>query len=370
MMNFADIKYLGTQTFKEWGDDKASRLAAALAYYTVFSIPPLLILFLVIAGQVYDETAVRSQLLTQISGLVGETGAEAIAAILENASRPGGTIIATVVSFVTLIFGASGVFGQLHDAFNVIWDVEQKETGGMLDTIKDRFFSFTMVLGVGFLLLVSLVISSVLAGLNELINSSMPTLIFLAQMINFFVSFGIISLLFALIFKIVPDIEIEWRDVWIGAIVTAFLFTVGKWGIGLYLGNSAPSSTYGAAGSLIVILLWVYYSTQILFLGAEFTQVYATKFGSGVRAEEGAVIVSDLLNEEPSVPQIVNPALLRETAVSTPPAPVPKPLRPLEQPINRLQSGVVTVFGTALGVWGVVKQIFTGRRRNRRASYW
>lgn len=369
-MNFADIKYLATQTVKEWSEDKAARLAASLSYYTVFSIPPLLILFLVVAGQLYDQTAVRTQLIDQISGLVGPTGAEAIGMILDNASSPEGTIIATLVSFATLLFGASGVFGQLQDALNTIWNVEIVESGLLL-TIQKRFFSFTMVLGVAFLLMVSLVVSSWLAALNTFVSDVIPTLVILAQIVNFMVSLVVISVLFALIFKVVPDIKIAWGDVWIGAIVTALLFTIGKWGIGLYLGNSAPSSTYGAAGSLIVILLWVYYSAQILFFGAEFTQVYANKFGSGVKADEGAKLVWDAGQTAP--PSASNdsmrgwPAL--ETAVHAhqarqaidhqpaPPPQVPDALKPVEQLVGQLQKAVVSVFGAILASWLLLKRL-------------
>lgn len=374
-MNFSDVKYLATQTVKEWGEDDASRLAASLAYYTVFSIPPLLILFLVIAGQIYgDQAALRDQLTSQISGLVGPEGADAIESILENADNPSGTIIATVVSFATLIFGASGVFAQLHDTLNKIWNVEIKESN-LIETVKERFFSFTMVLGVGFLLLVSLVISSGLAAFNDVVSNAMPSLILLAQIINFVVSFGVVTLLFALIFKIIPDAEIAWNDVWVGAVATALLFTIGKWGIGLYLGNSAPSSTYGAAGSLIVILLWVYYSAQILFFGAEFTQVYANKYGSGLQAEENAVLTQDAANtavQDPIAEDDIRGWPTLESAVSahhsrlrrpvtasttTLSAELPPSLQKAEKGVASFQQGVVTLTSYVVAAWQLVKRI-------------
>lgn len=291
-MDVNALKYLVTQSFAEWREDNASRLSAALAYYTIFSIPPLLIIAIAIAAQLFDRAAVQQQVINQIGGLIGDAGAEVVESILDNSDEPGETAVAAIISVFTLLLGASGVFGELHNALNAIWEVQAKPGRGIWGTIKDRFFSFTMVLGVGFLLLVSLIISAGLAAVNEFISGVMPGLVILAQVINFLVSFGVVTLLFGLIYKVVPDVKIAWRDVWVGALVTAFLFTVGKFAIGLYLGNSAPGSTYGAAGSLIVLLLWVYYSAQILFFGAEFTQVYANRFGSRIVADEDAVAIS------------------------------------------------------------------------------
>ncbi len=301
-MKFKEIKYLVTQSFAEWSEDKASRLAAALAYYTIFSILPLLIIIIAIAAQVFERSLVQQQLVRQIATLVGQTGAEAIEAILENASEPEDSLLAAIVSIITLLLGASGVFGQLYDALNTIWEVQAKPGRGILGTVKDRFFSFTMVLGVGFLLLVSLIISTALQAFNELVSGILPSFLFLAQTLNFLISFAVVTILFALIYKVVPDVRVAWRDVWIGALVTAFLFAVGKWAIGLYLGNSAPGSTYGAAGSLIVLLLWVYYSAQILFLGAEFTQVYANKYGSRIVADETAVSLTPAARAQQGIP--------------------------------------------------------------------
>ncbi|MCA9969408.1 MAG: YihY/virulence factor BrkB family protein, partial [Anaerolineales bacterium] len=231
-MKPADFKYVITQTFAEWREDNASRLAAALAYYTIFSIPPLLIIAIAIAAQLFDRAAVQQQVLEQLSGLLGGEGTAVIQAVLENADQPAESTLAAALSVVTLLFGASGVFGQLQSALNTIWEVEPKPGRGILGTVKDRFFSFTMVLGVGFLLLVSLVISSILAALNQFVSGALPGAMVLAQLLNFVVSFGIITTLFALIFKVVPDVEIAWRDVWVGAAITALLFTVGKWAIG------------------------------------------------------------------------------------------------------------------------------------------
>ncbi|MCO5191308.1 MAG: YihY/virulence factor BrkB family protein [Anaerolineae bacterium] len=275
--NFETIRYLAVQSFREWAEDNASRLAAALAYYTVFSLPPLLVISLAIIGRLYDRQIAREQLLMQTVGLVGETGSKAIAQILENASDPRASSTAAIISVVILLFGASGVFNQLQNAMDTIWNVPKQSGSGIVGKITNRIFSFTMVLVVGFLLLVSLILNTILAAFSEFLGGLAPEAVLLGCILNFVISLGGVAVLFALIFKVIPDTHVQWRDVWPGAIVTALLFSVGKWTIGLYLGQSAPSSVYGAAGSLIVILVWVYYSAQILFLGAEFTQVYANR---------------------------------------------------------------------------------------------
>lgn len=369
-MKFSDMKQLVQQTVQEWSDDDASQLAASMAYYTVFSIPPLLILFLVAAGRVFNqaESDVRARLINEISDLMGESGAAAIEGILENASQPGGSIIAVVVGVATLLFGASNVFGQLHKALNKIWNVETTSEG-IMATIKARFFSFTMVFGVGFLLLVSLVISSLISSFNEYISTLLPFSVVFVQVMDIVVSVGIITVLFGLVYKIVPNVEVAWRDVWIGALFTAVLFTLGKLAIGFYLGNSAPASSYGAAGSLIVILLWVYYSTQILFFGAEFTQVYANRFGSKIVADATAVIIdthpahqdSIPLSEATQLPRSAHavhafPAPATLSATSTQPSQLPAPLQKVEQGVGKLQQGTVKLFGGALAAWHLIRR--------------
>ncbi len=278
--------------FQEWSEDQAARLAAALAYYTVFSIPPLLIIVLAIVGQFFDKNAARQQLMAQIAGLIGQQGAAFIQGLLVSASKPADTLVASVLSVITLLLGATGVFGELQSDLNMIWNVAPKPGRGLLGTIKDRFLSFTMILGIGFLLLVSLLVSTVLSALSNVLAANVAQASGIMELVNSLVSFGIITLLFALIFKVIPDVQIAWRDVWLGALVTAFLFVLGKFAIGLYLGRSSVASTYGAAGSLVIILIWIYYSAQILFLGAEFTQVYANRYGSQVRPRADAVPLS------------------------------------------------------------------------------
>lgn len=267
-------------TFQEWNEDKAPRLAAALAYYTAFSIAPLLVIVIAVVGLVFGQEAARGQIVQQIQNEVGRETAEIIQTMIENANSESAGILATVMGLITIILGAAGFFGQLQDALNTIWEVQPKPGRGIKDIIRERFLSFTMVLGIGFLLLVSLVISTVLSSLHNFMTGLLPQAQFLTQTLNFGLSFGIVTLLFAMIYKVLPDVDLAWKDVVIGAVITALLFTVGKFLLGLYLGNSSVASSYGVAGSFVVLLLWVYYSAQILLLGAEFTQVYARRYGS------------------------------------------------------------------------------------------
>jgi len=290
------------RTFAEWSEDKAARLAAALSYYTIFSIPPLLVIVIAIAGIVFGQDQVRTSILGQMEGLVGPEAAAGIQTMLESAQRPGAGLVATVIGIVVLLLGASGVFGQLQDSLNTIWNVKPKPGLGIMGMLRKRFFSFSMVLGVGFLLLVSLVVTTVLAALGEYLLGLLPAFEFLIQVINFVASFAIITVLFALTFKFVPDARIAWKDVWLGAAVTSLLFTLGKMAIGIYLGNSSVGSAFGAAASVVIILVWVYYSAQILFLGAEFTQVYANMFGSKVVPDEDALPLSEKDRAEQGIP--------------------------------------------------------------------
>lgn len=301
-MNFGTIWALIKETFSEWMEDKAPRLAAALSYYTMFSLAPLLIIAIAIAGLMFDTAVAQEQIHAQIKGLVGVEGADAIKEMIEHSGDWGDSIIATLIGVATLLFGATGVFGQLQDSLNTIWEVAPKPNRTWMETIKVRFVPFTMVLGIGFLLLVSLIVSTALASLEQFMQGLLPGMELLGQIFNFAISFGVITLLFAMMYKVLPDVKIAWRDVWIGAAATALLFTIGKFLIGLYLGKSSFSSTYGAAGSLIVILLWVYYSSQILFLGAEFTQVYAKRYGSRIQPAENAVAVTEQMRAQEGIP--------------------------------------------------------------------
>jgi membrane protein len=278
--------YLLRNTVEQWNSDKAPQLAAALAYYTIFSMAPLLIIVIAIAGLVFGHSAAENQIIGQIRSMVGEQSALLIQDMLKSARRPADGVLATIIGLVTLVAGAAGAFGQLKAALNTIWDVppaqEPGGLAGLLNTLKQEFLSFAMVLGIGFLLLVALVLSAALAALSNFANNNVTVPPVIWETINFVVSFGIITLLFAAIYKVLPDAKIAWQDVWIGAALTSLLFTIGKLLLGLYLGRSSVALSYGAAGSLVVILLWVYYSVQILFFGAEFTQVYANRFGSKI----------------------------------------------------------------------------------------
>lgn len=282
------------ETFQEWQQDKASLLAAALAYYTVFSITPLLVIAIAIAGAVFGQDTAKGEILAQVTDLVGEKGAQAIEMTLNNVNQPQLKSTASIISVVILLIGASGVFAQLQDALNTVWNVKAKPEGGIWIFIRKRLLSFGMVLVIGFLLLVSLIVSAVLAGISKLEISVLPGFTPLWQLLNFGVSFGFISLLFALIYKYLPDAKIRWKDVWVGAIITALLFSLGKYAIGLYLGRGSFGSAYGAAGSLIVFLAWVFYSAQILLFGAEFTQVYARKYGRQIQPSKHSQMTNSL----------------------------------------------------------------------------
>lgn len=277
------------ETFAAWQADKASRLAAALAYYTAFSLAPVLVIVIAIAGFAFGQQAVQGQLVEQIQGLVGQEAAEVIQGMLQSAQEPRSGLIATITSLVLLLFGASGMFGQLQDALNTVWHVQPDPRRGVTGLIKDRAVSFTVVLGTGFLLLVSLALSAALSAVGHFFGSWLIGWVYLGQILNLLVSFSVITFLFAMIYKFLPDVKIAWGDVWAGAAMTAALFTLGKFLIGLYLGNSSVGSAYGAAGSFVVILLWVYYSAQILLFGAEFTQVYAHWRGSRIEPADYAI---------------------------------------------------------------------------------
>jgi membrane protein len=292
-MNVKAILGLFQETFEEWSKDKASRLSAALAYYTIFSIAPLLIIVIAIAGAVFGEEAASGQIFAQIQGLVGEAGAKLIQEAIKNASQPKQGAIASIISIVILIFGATGLFTELQDALNTIWEVEQKPGRAVKNMVRNRFLSFAMVLGIGFLLLVSLVISGVLAVLVGYFNNLIPGIAFIWQIVNFLVGFAISTVLFGLIFKVLPDVKITWSDVWIGAAITSILFSFGRFLLGQYLGNGSFGSTYGAAGSVVVVIAWVYYAAQILFFGAEFTQVYARRYGSQIVPADNAIPMTD-----------------------------------------------------------------------------
>ena len=289
------------ETGSRWLEDNAPRLGAALAYYIIFSLAPLLITIIAVAGLVFGPQAAQGQLHGQIEQLVGEEGAKAIEAMVAGASETGSGVLASVLGIAMLLLGAAGLFGELQGALNTIWGVRPKPGRGVLGLLRDRFLSFSMVLGTTFLLLVSLVVSAALAALGSLFGEWQTAVV--GQVVNQVISLGVVTLLFAMIYRFLPDVKIAWRDVWLGAVITAVLFTVGKYLIGLYLGRTSTASAFGAAGSLAVLLIWLYYSAQIFLFGAEFTKVHANRFGSRIVPAENAEPVSKEARAKQGMPR-------------------------------------------------------------------
>lgn len=294
------------ETGSDWSNDNASRLAAALAFYALWSLAPLLMISVAVAGLFLGEDAARGKVAAELGGIVGGDAAESVQAVAaSSAESPSKGVFGTIAGIVALFFGASGVFYELQSSLNTVWEVKPKPGAGIWTVVRSRFFSFTMVLSVAFLLLVSLVLTSVLSAVGTFFSGSLPGGETLWQVINFCISLAIVAGLFAVIFKYIPDATISWRDVWLGGVVTAALFTIGKFALGVYLGKAAVGSAYGAAGSLIALVVWVYYAAQIFLLGAEFTQVRARRSGRRIEPNEGAVAISDeaAMTDEPGTEQ-------------------------------------------------------------------
>ena len=283
---------LTTETFKAWMEDKALRLAAALAYYSVFSIAPMLVIAISVAGLVFGTEAVRGQLDEQLRGYVGAQAAEAVQSMVQSASKPRQGWIGAVSGVAILIVGATGVFGQLKDALNTVWEVRATKKGGVMGFVRERLLSFGMVLVIGFLLLTSLMLTTAMAALNQFLGSALGVPAALWAGVGFVLALGMTTVLFALIFKVLPDAKVRWRNVWIGALVTAVLFEIGKFGLSYYLGRESTASSYGAAASVVLLLLWVYYASCILLFGAEFTQVYARETGHNILPAANAVAMT------------------------------------------------------------------------------
>ena len=278
-LTFATLIHIAKQTFMEWNADDAPRHGAALAFYSMLSIGPLLLIVISVAGLAFGHDKASGFIIAEMRNVIGAQGAGAIEDILVHSQSPAKSLMATLIGIVTLIVSATGFFGQLQYALNLMWNVP-KEKSGFTDMAMKRLLSFGLIGGICLLLLFSLVVSAGLTAVTDAFSGYLPDVILPSA--NMVLSFIITTLLFAMVFKILPDVDIKWRDVWIGAIITSLLFAVGKYAIGLYLGRSAFSSTYGAAGSLIVLLVWIYYSAQIFFFGAEFTQVYASTMGEAI----------------------------------------------------------------------------------------
>jgi len=263
-----------------WVDDYAQSMGAALAYYTAFSIAPLLLIVISVAGLVFGVEAARGEIVGQLQGLMGQQGAAAVQSLLESVNKPAEGITATLAGVVLLLIGATSVFGELQDALDRIWRAPKRHKSGIWSLLRGRLLSFAMIMGIGFLLMMSLVVSAALAALGKWWGPMFADWAVLANLADFLVSFAFTTTMFAMIYKTMPRAEVDWADVWIGAIVTALLFTIGEFLIGLYLGKSGVTSGFGAAGSLVVLLVWVYYSAQVFLMGAEFTWAYAVTFGS------------------------------------------------------------------------------------------
>lgn len=314
-------------TFTEFSEDNVMRLSAALAYYAMFSIGPLLVIAVGLAGLAFGHQSVRREIEQQLQSMLGPNAANTIDSMMSSQTRQGG-IITTILGLVALLFGAGGVFGALQDSLNTIWEVKPKPNLGIRGLIRARFLSLSMVLGTGFLLLVSMAFTTFLSAAAGSIGGKLGISEVLVHIANFVASFGIIALLFAMIFKYLPDVKVPFRKVWVGAILTAFLFTIGKYGLAMYLGRASTTSSYGMAGSVIIILMWVYYASVILFFGAEFTQVYAKQTGTRVVPKKYAEPVTAEERAQQGIPHEGSPAPQRR--------PAPKRAEPLRQPAPQL----------------------------------
>ncbi len=282
------------ETGRDWSNDNASRLAAALAYYALLSLAPVLMIAVAVAGFFFGTEEARGKVASELGGIVGGDAAKSVHAVaVASAESPSKGVVGTIAGIVALFFGASGVFYELQSSLNTVWEVKPKPGSGLWREVRSRFFSFTMVLSVAFLLLVSLVLSSLLSAAGTFFTGLLPGGEALWQVVNFVISGAIVAGLFAVIFKYIPDATISWRDVWLGGVVTSVLFTIGKFALGLYFGKAAVGSAYGAAGSIIALVVWVYYAAQIFLLGAEFTQVRARRSGRRIEPSDAAVAMRE-----------------------------------------------------------------------------
>jgi membrane protein len=282
-MNLRKIGRLFRETFKEWQEDNASRIAAALAYYAVFSISPLLVIAIAIAGTFFGQQTAQDQITEQLTALVGKDGVQPVLMALDNISQPEIRGVASLISVGVLLLGASGFFAQLQDALNTVWKVKPQPGQGIWIFVRKRVSSFLMVLAIGLLLILSLILSAVVSTLSKYQADYLPGWAILWENLDFVVSLGLMTFIFGLMFKYVPDAKIAWKDIFVGSVITALLFLFGKFLLGVYLSKGSLGSAYGAAGSLIVLLAWIYYSAQIILFGAEFTQVYMRIYGSKIR---------------------------------------------------------------------------------------
>lgn len=279
-MQVSEAVSLAKETYNKWDEHNAPRLGAAVAFYSLLSFAPLLLLLTALIALIFGQENAHGSLVNEARQLIGDRGAETVDSLLKNAQKPSSGILASLVAFATLLFGASGVFGELQAALNLMWDAPAQTSAGFLGMVKARLFSFGMVLSIGFLLLASLILSAALAYVGKVFGQVVAVPTPVLEGLNLLVSFLVITALFALMYKFVPNVKVPWREAVVGAVGTSLLFTIGKFLLGLYLGKASVGSTYGAAGSLVAVIVWIYYSAQIFFFGAEFTRVYAGKRGA------------------------------------------------------------------------------------------
>ena len=353
------VKKAGTA----WVDDYAPSMGAALSYYTVFSLAPLILIVISIAGLVFGEEAVRGELFGQLSGLMGADAAKAVQELLASVSKPSEGVIGTAVGVGLLILGATTVFGELQDALDRIWRAPAREkSGGLWALIRTRLLSFGMIFGLAFLLVVSLVLGAVIAALGKVFDAWLGSWETVAQLINLVVGFGLTTAVFAIIYKWVPRVQVAWRDVWVGAGVTALLFTIGKFLIGLYIGKSGVASSFGAAGSLIVIFVWVYWSAQVFLLGAEFTWAFANSHGSRKHVPGAAEQVATKADDDKPIPSRggTEPRtndMPTATAAAEPPPPIPAPVPPPPSSGQPRQPLSLADLGVGIGAGLVIRYV-------------
>lgn len=292
--NAKKLKDLFVMTFRQWNEREPFNNAIIIAYYTIFSLPGLLVIIINVAGYFFEAEVIQSRISSQIGGIIGGDSAEYVEKLVSTSSESKGSTLASILAVATLLFGATGVFYQTQQILNKVWGVKPHPKKKIFKLVRDRFFSFGLIIVVGFLLLVSLVLSAALTAVSDWVTAHISeSLVVVFKIFDLIVSLGIVTLLFAAMYKFLPDAKIQWKDVWVGAFVTSLLFVLAKFALGLYFGNSDPASAYGAAGSIILIMLWVSYAGMILLFGAEFTQVYANRYGHKVVPSEGAVATGE-----------------------------------------------------------------------------
>lgn len=294
-ISFKGIRDVLKDTIDGFSDNKTTKLSASLAYYTIFSMGPLLVVIIALCGLFFEKAAVEGKIYFVLQDFVGRDTAAQLERLIQSAALDKKDIIATIIGFVTLLLGATSVFGEIQESINQIWGLKPKPKKNWLKLLQNRFLSFSIIVSLGFLLLVSLTITSVIEGINASLRAQFPdAAVFVFYLINLLLTFGISILIFAVIFKVLPDARIRWKDILAGAVITAILFLLGKFGISLYISKTNIGSTYGAAGSLVVLMVWIYYSSLILYIGASFTKAYALHYGAAIHPSNYAVTIKEI----------------------------------------------------------------------------